>query len=297
MSISKRREKIASYRKKHPKVALSWLLSASGLSRNGWYHKPKGSAESLVDRQQIESILIESPYYGYKRVTKQLKKNGHIINHKRVYRIMGECHLLQVRKNKRVPRTTNSRHNLLVYANEVKYLERISPYQVWVSDVTYVWIGDRWAYLALVMDQGSRRIVGWRIGPSLHRSLCLGALEMALEEHSAPRFHHSDRGVQYCSYDYINLLKKYQITPSMASVGMSVDNPYAESLNRTIKVEEVYLNAYESLVEAKSSIQAYIEVYNNSRLHSSLGYLSPAEYEANYQVAKFSKVDTLTVSI
>lgn len=209
---------------------------------------------------------------------------------------MGEYHLLQVRKSKKVPKTTNSKHNLLVYANEVKYLGSVVPGWVWVSDVTYVWIGDKWAYLALVMDQGSRRIVGWKLDYSLRRSLCIGALTMALQDHRAPRFHHSDRGVQYCSYDYINILKENQITPSMAEVGLSVDNPYAESLNRTIKVEEVYLKAYESLAEAESSIQKYIEVYNTKRLHSSLGYLPPAEYEANYQLANLSKVDMLVVS-
>ena len=241
-------------------------------------------------------MLIESPYYGYKRVAKQLKKTGDVVNHKRVYKIMGEYHLLQVRKSRKVPRTTNSNHNLLVYTNEVKYLGTVIPGWVWVSDITYVWVGDRWAYLALIMDQASKRIVGWAMDTSMHRSLCIEALNMALEDHKAPRFHHSDRGVQYCSGDYVEILKVHQITPSMADVGMSVDNPYAESLNRSIKVEEVYLHAYESFDEAKSSIQKYIEVYNTKRLHSSIGYMCPAEYEANYQLTSVPKVDTSVVS-
>lgn len=296
MSVAKKRDNVTSYLKDHPKVALEWLLQASGLSKNAWYYTHQVKFEPLEAKQQIESILIESPYYGYKRVAKELKRIGSSINHKRVYKIMGEYHLLQVRKAKTVPRTTNSKHNLLVYANEVKYLEPVVPGWVWVSDVTYVWIGDKWAYLALIMDQGSRRIVGWKLDRSLHRSLCIAALNMALKNHPAPCFHHSDRGVQYCSHDYIEILKEHHITPSMAEVGLSVDNPYAESLNRSIKVEEVYLNAYESLSEAESSIQKYIEVYNNKRLHSSLGYVPPAEYEANYQLAKLSKVDSLVVS-
>ena len=252
--------------------------------------------ESTEAKKKIEAALIESPYYGYKRIAKQLKRDGEVINHKRVYRIMGEYHLLQVRKSKKVPRTTNSNHNLMVYANEVKHLGKVIPGWVWVSDVTYVWIGDTWAYLSLIMDQASKRIVGWAMGLSLHRSLCIEALEMALKEHGAPRFHHSDRGVQYCSRDYIDILKANHIAPSMADVGISVDNPYAESLNRSIKVEEVYLHAYESFDEAKSSIQKYIGVYNTKRLHSSIGYIPPTEYEANYQLTSMLKVDTLVVS-
>lgn len=244
----------------------------------------------MVVKDQIEAVLIESPYYGYKRVTKELSHRGIVHNHKRIYKIMGEYHLLQVRKSRKVPHTTNSRHNLLVYANEVQYLGKVLPYHVWVSDVTYVWVGSAWAYLALVMDQGSRKIVGWCLSTSLHRSLCISALNQALEHNQAPVYHHSDRGVQYCSYDYIDILKQHQITPSMASVGMSVDNPYAESLNRSIKVEEVYRNAYESFREAEVSIGKYIEVYNTKRLHSSLGYVSPMTYEATYKLTEVSKV-------
>ena len=295
MTPSKRREQIASYKGEHQETPISWLLEASGLSKNGCYHEHKGKTEPVEAKQKIEAVLIETPYYGYKRVTKQLKKDGEIINHKRVYKIMGEYHLLQVRKSKKVPKTTSSRHNLMVYTNEVKYLDPVLPGWVWVSDVTYIWIGDRWAYLALVMDQGSKRIVGWAMDTSMHRSLCIAAVAMSLKNHTAPQYHHSDRGVQYCSYDYIKILKENNITPSMSDVGMSVDNPYAESLNRSIKVEEVYLHAYESLKEAKESIQKYIEMYNTKRLHSSLGYMCPAEYEANYQLA-FSKVDELAVS-
>jgi len=296
VSVTKKRDNVTSYLKDHPKVALEWLLSASGLSKNAWYHTPQAKVEPLKEKGQIEAVLIKSPYYGYKRVAKQLQRDGIGINHKRVYKIMDEYHLLQVRKAKSVPRTTNSKHNLLVYANEVKCLGFVVPGWVWVSDVTYIWVGDRWAYLALIMDQGSRKIVGWKLDYTLHRSLCIGALTMALKDHPAPRFHHSDRGVQYCSYDYIDILKEHQITPSMAEVGLSVDNPYAESLNRSIKVEEVYLHAYESLAEAQRSIQAYIEVYNTKRLHSSLGYVPPVEYKANYQLANLSKVDVLGVS-
>jgi len=247
-------------------------------------------------KKKIENVLIESPYYGYKRVTAELRKAGESFNHKRIYKIMGEYHLLQVRKSRKVPRTTNSRHNLTVYTNEIKYLGAVLPKWVWVSDITYVWVGTGFAYLALIMDQAGKKIVGWAMGLSLHRNLCIEALNMALADNQAPKYHHSDRGVQYCSGDYIDILKANNITPSMADVGVSVDNPYAESLNRSIKVEEVYLHAYESFAEAKNSIEKYIWVYNARRLHSSLGYMSPAEYEANYQLKKFLKIPELAVS-
>lgn len=209
---------------------------------------------------------------------------------------MGEYHLLQVRKSKKVPRTTNSRHNLMVYANEVKCLGAVLPGWVWVADVTYVWVGKEWAYLALIMDQASKKVVGWAMSMSLHRELCIEAVNMALVNNPAPRYHHSDRGVQYCSHDYIDILKANGVTPSMADVGISVDNPYAESLNRSIKVEEVYLHAYESFEEARESIKKYVGVYNETRLHSSIGYMSPMQFEANYQLTCVSKKLELVVS-
>jgi transposase InsO family protein len=266
------------------------------LSRNGWYHKGKEKEDNAPAKEKIEAVLIKSPYYGYKRVTKQLKLEGVSWNHKRVYKIMGEYHLLQVRKSQKVPRTTNSRHNLMVYGNEVQCLGTVLPGWVWVADVTYVWMGSGWSYLALVMDQASKKIVGWAMSMSLHRSLCIEAINMALTSNTAPRYHHSDRGVQYCSHDYIDILKANKVTPSMAAVGISVDNPYAESLNRSIKVEEVYLHAYESFEEAKESIGKYIKVYDETRLHSSIGYISPMQFEANYQLACVSKKLELVVS-
>jgi putative transposase len=279
--------------KKKPTVPIATLLTACELSNNGWYSHTKEKAEPLALKAKIESVLMESPYYGYRRVTAELQSlyEDEPINHKYVRKIMGRYCLLQVRRKKFAPKTTDSRHKFVIYTNEIKDLGPVLvPSLVWVSDVTYIWIGKKWAYLALVMDQGSRKIVGWCMGMSLHKELCVEALTMALQGNKAPLYHHSDRGVQYCSNEYIRTLKENNIRPSMADVGMSVDNPYAESLNRSIKVEEVYLHAYESFSEAKESIEKYIMVYNTRRLHSSLGYISPMKFEANYQlsVAKIS---------
>jgi putative transposase len=273
---------VTSYKAAHPKVPVLWLNKALGLSKQGWYHTHKPAKDRTKTKEQIIEVLGRHSYYGHKRVTKDLKHQGIIVNHKVVFKIMGDWHLLQVRSKKAVPRTTNSNHRLYVYQNEVVNLGPIIPGWVWVSDITYIATAQGWVYLALIMDIGSRRIVGWAISTSMHRQLCIDALQMALAAHTAPKIHHSDRGVQYCSYDYIAIQKEHNILPSMAAVGVSVDNPYAESLNRSIKVEEVYRNSYDTIEDARKAIGAYITCYNTTRLHSSLGYRSPAQYEAHY---------------
>lgn len=265
---------------------ISWKLEAIGLSTNGFYHKKdeQKQAEDQKVKQLVESVHLEFPYYGYKRVTKQLNKNNIIINHKKIYRIMGEYYLLQPKKRKKAPKTTNSKHDYVIYTNEVKHLGLVIPGTVWVSDITYVWCGDRWGYVSIVIDQAMKKVVGWSMSTNITKELCIDAIKQALSTHEAPIFHHSDRGSQYCSYEYIGILKENKIIPSMADVGLSVDNPYAESFNRSLKVEEVYFNAYESFEEAKESIEKYITCYNTKRLHSSLGYVPPCEFEANYKL-------------
>lgn len=279
MTLDEKRRLVTKHRQEAP---LQWYLEALTISKTAWYYKEKEVDDSEV-LTKVKEILCEYPYYGYLRMTAALQKYGIVSNHKKTYRIMKEHELLQPKKsNAFTPRTTDSNHNLLIYPNKIATLSPLQPCVVWVSDITYVWVGDRFAYVAIVLDQVSRKVVGWSIGTSMHRQLCIDALEMALKNHTPPTYHHSDRGVQYCSHDYINLLKKHNITPSMAAVGMSVDNPFAESFNRTLKVEEVYLHAYESFAEAQDSIARFIMVYNKTRLHSSLGYISPMEFEARF---------------
>ena len=235
--------------------------------------------------EQIKEVLTKCSYYGYRRVTADLKRQGNHYNHKRILRIMGEYHLIQLRKKRTVPKTTNSQHQYVVYTNEIKYLDNLIPSTVWVADITYVPVGTTtWCYVAIVLDQCTRKVVGWSIATHMRTTLCLEALAMALTKHKPPLFHHSDRGSQYCSHEYQKQLKKYHIRPSMADVGVSVDNPFAESFNRSLKVEEVYLNVYENISEARASIATYITCYNTTRLHSSLGYVPPLEFEANYHL-------------
>jgi putative transposase len=280
VSPAKKRDLITTYRKKRHDTPITWLTKAIGLSKQGWYHVQKPPPDTRVWKAKIEAVLEAHSYYGYLRVTKELQRQGEIVNHKRIYKIMGEYHLLQLRKKRTPPQTTNSNHRFYVYTNEIKHLSQLTTGTVWVSDITYIPSAVGWLYLALIMDQHSRRIVGWALGTTMHRSLCISALRMALSQHAAPRYHHSDRGVQYCSHDYIEILKSHNVAPSMADVGVSVDNPHAESLNRSIKVEEVYRNEYLTFADALLGISTYITVYNTTRLHSSLGYLSPVQFEA-----------------
>lgn len=283
--MSQRKALVTQYLKKK-QVAISWLLQAVELSRNAWYYQASGATHTADAPivEHIKEVLVESPYYGYRRVTAELKRQDKIYNHKRILRIMGENYLIQPRKRRTAPKTTNSNHDYVVYANEIKRLDVLIPSTVWVSDITYIPVGDTWCYAAIVLDQCTRKVVGWSVAAHMRTSLCLEALEMALSTHTAPLFHHSDRGSQYCSHEYQKQLSEYGIKPSMADVGVSVDNPFAESFNRSLKVEEVYLNVYENATEARVSIAEYIECYNTKRLHSSLGYVPPVEFEANYQM-------------
>jgi len=296
--VSQRKALVTQYLRKK-QVAVSWLLQAVELSRNAWYYQAS-EATSSTDApivEQIKAVLIESPYYGYRRVTAELRRQGELrskrgcpgvkdqtYNHKRILRIMGETLLIQPRRRRTAPKTTNSNHNYTVYTNEIKYLDVLIPSTVWVADITYIPVGDKWCYAAIVLDQCTRKVVGWSLATHMRTSLCTEALTMALNNNQAPLFHHSDRGGQYCSHEYQRELEKRHIKPSMADVGLSVDNPFAESFNRSLKVEEVYLNTYENVFEARESIAEYIECYNTRRLHSSLGYVPPVEFEANYQM-------------
>ena len=196
--MDQRRALVTPYRDKK-EVALSWLLEATGLSRNAWYYQ--SSVDITKEKPIIEAIkdvLTVSPYYGYRRVTAELKRQDQNYNHKRILRIMGENYLIQVSRKRSVPRTTNSNHQYLVYANEIKLLTNLVPATVWVADITYIPVGDTWCYAAIVLDQCTRKVVGWSVASHMRTALCIEALTMALTNHSAPRFHHSDRGGQYC---------------------------------------------------------------------------------------------------
>jgi putative transposase len=214
-------------------------------------------------------------------VTAELQHRGTVVNHKRVLRLMRADNLLVVRKQRFVF-TTDSRHDYAVYSNLVPGLNPTGIDQLWVADITYVRLREAFLYLAIVMDAYSRKVVGWELGEDLRAELALGALNRALvDRHIEPGIvHHSDRGVQYCCLAYVAKLQAHGFGISMSRTGNPYDNAKAESFMKTLKAEEVYLQQYRDQEDARTSIQRFIEeVYNRKRLHSSLGYLSPEDFE------------------
>ena len=230
-------------------------------------------------RQAIERLAAQWVTYGYRRITKMLQREGWNVNHKRVRRLMGEMGLLQTRKRRKV-QTTNSQHNFARYPNRVQSLDITEPDQVWVADITYVQLGRGHVYLAVIMDVFTRAIRGWQLSRNLEAaSLTISALNKALKTH-CPAIHHSDQGWQYACWDYVNLLRERAVQISMASVGEPRENGYAERLIRTLKEEEIDLSDYDDFTDAKQRIGQFIEdVYMTKRIHSSLGYLTPQEFE------------------
>ena len=228
----------------------------------------------------IEEIAGQFPAYGTRRIAKQLRRPPYEmqVNRKRVRRIMAKKKLLRLKK-RRKHNTTDSRHPYPRYPNLVKELEITHPDQVWVSDITYIRLHQEHVYLAIIMDVFTRSIRGWCLSRTLDQELTLTALRGALATY-IPEIHHSDQGVQYAAYAYTDLLKLHGIRISMAAAGKAEENGYAERFMRTIKEEEVYLSEYLNFGDALQQIRRFIEdVYNTKRIHSSLGYLTPAEFE------------------
>jgi putative transposase len=257
-----------------------------GLPRSTYHYRSHKVDESrlVADLKEVTGQYVT---YGTRRVRSQLRRSPYryCLNRKRVQRIMRQEGLLRPVKRRKC-RTTNSDHPYPRYANLVKELEISSPEQVWVCDITYVRLGAGFAFLAIVMDVFTRLIRGWQLSKAIDQELTLEALRMALSDH-VPQIHHSDQGVQYAAHEYIDLLKDHQIQISMAAVGEAEENGYAERLMRTIKEEEVDLSDYRDFADAKNQIGRFIEdVYNHKRIHSSLGYLTPAEFEAAWQTSK-----------
>ncbi len=255
-------------------------LSRAGFYRHFDEHAPRQADTEL--RQQIQKICLDNRCYGSRRVIVELQKQGRIVNRKRVMRLMRADNLLCLRKRRFVC-TTDSRHTYAVYPNLTRDWKPGGINQLWVADITYIRLRESFLYLAVILDAYSRRVIGWALGNTLEAELAVEALRSALEERpvNANLVHHSDRGVQYCAQAYVDLLHSHGIQISMSRSGNPYDNALAESFMRTLKCEEVYLNSYRDLDDALLHIQDFLErIYNCKRLHSSLGYLSPAAYEA-----------------
>jgi transposase InsO family protein len=260
--------------------SVDMLCDVMDCVRSSYYYQPQEPNEAEL-KAAIEQVAAEWPTYGYRRVTKQLAREDWIVNHKRVRRLMAEMDLL-VKIKRATRQTTDSRHNHPRYPNLVQNLVIARPDQVWVSDITYIRLQRDFVYLAVIMDVFTRSIRGWHLGRGLDQSLTLTALRRALEK-SVPEIHHSDQGVQYAAEAYTQMLTAVNTEISMAEVGAAWQNGYAERLMRTIKEDEVDLSEYLDYDDALQQLGRFLDVvYQHKRIHSSIGYLTPAEFEQQW---------------
>jgi putative transposase len=265
------------------------MCRAAGVSRASFYRawqEREPEEEGMELRARIQQIVIaHRRCYGYRRVTRDLKDQGWRVNHKRVVRMMAEDNLLAVRRRKYIV-TTESEHDLPVFRNLAATLELTGINQLWVADITYIRLQEQFLYLAVVLDAYSRRVVGWALDETLGTSLVVTALRKAIAERK-PGFglvHHSDRGTQYASREYIALLEVHGIEPSMSRAGRPYDNAMCESFIKTLKQEEIYTRRYRDRADLELHIAEFLELYyNRRRLHSALGYRSPASFEHSLQ--------------
>jgi putative transposase len=267
-----------------PQTSIRQLCGLLGVSRSWLYAREPSpvAADAVALRDAIERIVLACPGYGYRRVTHQLRRDGWTVNAKRVLRVMREemllCHV-----KRRFVATTDSRHGLGGYPNLLRERILTGPNQAWVADITYIRLPTTFCYLAAILDGYSRRVVGWELSAHIDTDLTLAALERAIASRGpAPGLiHHSDHGVQYASTRYVERLQHLGALVSMAAIGNVYENALAESFFATLKREEVYLHDYQSFAEAASNLERFIDdVYNHKRLHSSLGYRPPSEFEA-----------------
>jgi len=282
-------------------LSLAALCASTGASRAGFYRfqQRDDSDPHMELRDRIQRIALDWPAYGYRRVTAELRRHGWEVNHKLVLRLMREDNLLCVRRRKFV-HTTDSDHDRRVYPNLAESMTLSGVDQLWIADITYIRLLEAFVYLAVILDAYSRRILGWALEQTLEDELTLGALRMALDQRRpAPgAIHHSDRGAQYASRDYVRLLKEHGFEISMSRKASPWENAACESFMKTLKHEEVCRQEYRNLAEAQRSIQRFLEqVYNEKRLHSALGYRPPAEFEASLLSAAGSLAEGSNASV
>ena len=266
-------------------LSIERMCHLAQVSRAGFYRslqEQQPVQEEMEVRSTIQQIVLQHRRrYGYRRVTAALRRQGLLVNHKRVARLMREDNLLAVQPRAFVV-TTDSKHQLEVYLNLAKRMKLTGINQLWVADITYIRLHSEFVYLAVILDAFSRKVVGWELDRTLAARLVKAALEKAIALRQPPPglVHHSDRGVQYASDEYVQTLQAHQMIPSMSRPANPYDNASCESFMKTLKQEEIYASTYMDLEHLRTNIEAFIEqYYNRCRLHSALGYQSPDEFE------------------
>ena len=268
------------------------------VSRRSFYRSLKERQpveEETEVRSVIQQIALEHRRrYGYRRITAELRRRGMQVNHKRVVRIMQEDNLLALQP-KRFKVTTNSNHKFEVYLNLAARMKLTGINQLWVADITYIRLKAEFVYLAVILDGFSRKVVGWALDRTLAVRLTIGALQRAIESRQPEPglVHHSDRGFQYAHAEYIAILEKYHMVPSMSRPANPYDNASCESFMKTLKREEIYANKYDDLEHLRANIEEFIEEYNRQRLHSALGYRPPEEFEQQAESKAESRSATM----
>ena len=275
MTLSEKRSLISALRKEY---SVREICETLGFNRSSFYYHPQKDPSEELLRSEIEKLAGRYPRYGYRRITQLLVRQGYTVGTRRVARLMKKSHLLV--SVKRACQTTKSLQGDKPWSNRLENVEVSRQDQVWVADITYIRLNGRFIYLCLLMDVFTRLIrVSWHISQHLNQSLTLKPLKEALC-HSVPEIHHSDQGVQYLSKTYVSTLEAHGVEISVAQRGRPWENGYAERLIRTLKEEEVDINDYQSITEARDRIGDFItNVYNLKRPHSALGYLTPMEFQ------------------
>jgi transposase InsO family protein len=284
-------------------LSIARMCALTGVSRASYYRhwgRIAPRREETALRDVLQRLAVRHRHYGYRRLTELLHRDGWAVNHKRVLRLMRTDNLLCLRRRAFVPPPRDSGHDWRVVPNLARGMELTGLDQLWVADITYVRLLEEFAFLAVLIDAFSRRVVGWAVDGHLRASLAVAALEMAVAARqpvAGQLIHHSDRGVQYACAEYTERLATHGIQPSMSRIGSPYDNAKAESFMRTLKREEVDGRAYRTLPQARRSIGRFIEdVYNRQRLHSALHYLAPADFETSVAPVTIPRRDEAVVN-